>query len=394
MNNCDLVMRSRADSKRESLPSPRVPGGSGQPLEPSVRRAAQQLLGHDLSHVRIHADADAARSAQALKVRAYTLGNHVVFASGRYAPGDTDGHQLLVHELVHVIQQSRRGSVALAKSPEPPGSTVADPEERAATDVTAELTLRPSRFAAGLLGTLSLSGFDTLKASLKPSHLSDLSTFAGTAKLLIRAYPTGLFVITGHTDATGTEAVNEPLAKERAEAVSKALTRLGIPDGSIQTVGMASSEPAVPTSGPEARNRRVVIRFVRLPMGLGIPPLRPPAPLASTPKPPLITEITPKLETPEERLNRILLEPLPAGPPKRSLTKMFWTKVDDRLNSVMRAANVPDWMRGPIRDGAHAAIEKIAEAPFSNALTTAGVAPNVREAVLAVVKAAMAEPDK
>jgi hypothetical protein len=48
---------------------------------------------------------------------AYTVGNHVVFGSGRYAPHAADGRSLLVHELAHVVQQSG-GSVV------PPGPSV------------------------------------------------------------------------------------------------------------------------------------------------------------------------------------------------------------------------------------------------------------------------------
>jgi hypothetical protein len=77
----------------------------GQRLDNSVRARMEQLFGEDLGQVRVHADGPAAWSARAIKARAYTVGEHVVFASGRFAPNTAAGHQLLAHELTHVIQQ-------------------------------------------------------------------------------------------------------------------------------------------------------------------------------------------------------------------------------------------------------------------------------------------------
>lgn len=78
----------------------------GKPLEPGLRRNMEQRFGHDFSHVRVHADADAARSARDIDAHAYTLGTDIVFGAGRYAPSTPSGRHLLAHELAHVIQQS------------------------------------------------------------------------------------------------------------------------------------------------------------------------------------------------------------------------------------------------------------------------------------------------
>jgi hypothetical protein len=60
---------------------------------------------HDFSQVRVHTDAMAATSAQAVDALAYTVGNDIVFGNGRYDPHTTLGHRLLAHELTHVVQQ-------------------------------------------------------------------------------------------------------------------------------------------------------------------------------------------------------------------------------------------------------------------------------------------------
>lgn len=77
----------------------------GRPLETSTRAAMEARFGHDFSRVRIHTDATAAASADAVAAHAYTVGRDVVFAGGRYAPETPAGRHLLAHELTHVLQQ-------------------------------------------------------------------------------------------------------------------------------------------------------------------------------------------------------------------------------------------------------------------------------------------------
>jgi Domain of unknown function (DUF4157) len=82
-----------------------VLGSQGRPLDAGVRAALEPRLGHDFSGVRLHTDAKAVESARAVDAAAYTLGNRIAFAAGRYTPGTAAGDQLLVHELMHTIQQ-------------------------------------------------------------------------------------------------------------------------------------------------------------------------------------------------------------------------------------------------------------------------------------------------
>ena len=48
----------------------------------------------------------AAESSRAMNVKAYTLGQDVVFGAGQYTPGTAEGRKLMAHELTHVVQQS------------------------------------------------------------------------------------------------------------------------------------------------------------------------------------------------------------------------------------------------------------------------------------------------
>jgi hypothetical protein len=82
-----------------------VIGSPGQPLASSARAFFEPRFGQDLSHVRVHTDGGAQQSAQDVNALAYTVGPHVVFDAGRYAPEAPDGQRLLAHELTHVVQQ-------------------------------------------------------------------------------------------------------------------------------------------------------------------------------------------------------------------------------------------------------------------------------------------------
>jgi hypothetical protein len=83
---------------------------SGRPMEPATRAFMESRFGHDFSHVRIHTDSPAARSAASINALAYTSGNRIVFGHGQYSPETRDGRFLLAHELTHVLQQLGAGS--------------------------------------------------------------------------------------------------------------------------------------------------------------------------------------------------------------------------------------------------------------------------------------------
>jgi len=83
---------------------------SGQPLTASARAFFEPRFGQDFSQVRVHTDREAQQSARDVNSLAYTVGSHVVFGVGHYAPGTSDGQRLLAHELTHVVQGAGRSS--------------------------------------------------------------------------------------------------------------------------------------------------------------------------------------------------------------------------------------------------------------------------------------------
>ncbi|WP_081838956.1 DUF4157 domain-containing protein [Thermogemmatispora carboxidivorans] len=112
---------------------------AGEPLPQEVRAYMEPRFGHDFGQVRIHVDAGAAQTAQALNARAYTVGQDIFFGPGEYAPQTDAGRHLLAHELSHVVQQP--GEIA-------PGTPlvvgpVDDHYEREAEQVAAQVTATP-----------------------------------------------------------------------------------------------------------------------------------------------------------------------------------------------------------------------------------------------------------
>ena len=95
--------------------------GGGKPLPDAVRGQMEAALGADFSGVRVHVGPQAGR----IGAIAFTMGNDVYFAPGRYQPDTLQGKQLLGHELAHVVQQ-RAGRVRA-----PAGGGVAVVQDRA-----------------------------------------------------------------------------------------------------------------------------------------------------------------------------------------------------------------------------------------------------------------------
>ena len=84
---------------------------TGEPLDGQTRTFMESQFGHDFGQVRVHTGREATESASRLSARAYTVGGHIVFGSGQYAPSSNAGRRLLAHELTHVVQQgAARGS--------------------------------------------------------------------------------------------------------------------------------------------------------------------------------------------------------------------------------------------------------------------------------------------
>lgn len=103
----DASAASPAPSAAQALQT--LEGKAGDPLDEALRVWLERRFGYGLAGVRIHRDARADLAARALRALAFTRGQNVYFAAGRYAPDTAEGLRLIAHELVHTIQQTPPG---------------------------------------------------------------------------------------------------------------------------------------------------------------------------------------------------------------------------------------------------------------------------------------------
>jgi Domain of unknown function (DUF4157) len=100
-----IPVTSASQRDRAAKARPQLKAGTGRPLDPVVQSRMEALFSADFSTVRVQHDAVADGAARSRGARAFTYGENITFADGRYAPGRQDGSRLLAHELAHVLQQ-------------------------------------------------------------------------------------------------------------------------------------------------------------------------------------------------------------------------------------------------------------------------------------------------
>jgi hypothetical protein len=114
----------------------------GSPLDPAARGLAEEHMSFDFGGIRIHGDGKADASARAVDALAYTVGRHIVFRAGHYAPETEQGQRLLVHELAHACQQG----AAPRKDHKPARIATASVLQRQAAGAAAPLAPRLAAF--------------------------------------------------------------------------------------------------------------------------------------------------------------------------------------------------------------------------------------------------------
>ncbi|MGZ5848128.1 MAG: OmpA family protein [Ramlibacter sp.] len=99
--------------------------------------------------------------------------------------------------------------------------------------------------------------FDTGRADIKPNLRPILDQFASG----LSSQPNTEVRIVGHTDNTGSDAINDPLSQRRADAARDYLAARGVDPRRIMTSGRGEHEPVADnsTEAGRARNRRVEI---------------------------------------------------------------------------------------------------------------------------------------
>lgn len=99
--------------------------------------------------------------------------------------------------------------------------------------------------------------FDTAKAEVKDQYLPQVKKLADA----LNQYENTVVTVEGHTDNTGSAALNKRLSQQRADAVKTALvTKFGIAADRVNAVGYGLERPVASNATVEGRaqNRRVV----------------------------------------------------------------------------------------------------------------------------------------
>jgi len=102
--------------------------------------------------------------------------------------------------------------------------------------------------------------FDTNSYAIQPQFRATLDKVAST----LSEYNQTMVDVYGHTDSTGSDAINLPLSRNRAQSVADYLTTRGVQSARLATRGFGSSQPIASndTNDGRAQNRRVEIKIV------------------------------------------------------------------------------------------------------------------------------------
>jgi outer membrane protein OmpA-like peptidoglycan-associated protein len=110
---------------------------------------------------------------------------------------------------------------------------------------------------------LNTVNFESGSWELTDDQIDKLGAIADGLNQVISRNPRAVFLIEGHTDATGNDVDNLSLSDRRAESVAIALSQqFGVPAENLTTQGYGEQYLKVPTQGPSPENRRVAVRNI------------------------------------------------------------------------------------------------------------------------------------
>ncbi len=144
------------------------------------------------------------------------------------------------------------------------GALMAQPVERLPRTYTLEEVREYPRIRERMPRVdISTVTFETDSSIIEESQVPEIEYLADVLNEILEENPEEVFMIEGHTDATGPELYNLALSDRRAESVAIVLTDYyGIPPENLVTQGYGEEYLEVPTEGPERRNRRVTVRRI------------------------------------------------------------------------------------------------------------------------------------
>ncbi len=132
---------------------------------------------------------------------------------------------------------------------------------------------------------LNSINFESGSWEIPPDQAAKLQVIADGLNRAVQRNPREVFLIEGHTDATGNDTDNLSLSDRRAESAATLLTQqFGVPAENLTSQGYGSQYPKEQTSGPSRINRRVTVRRITPLLNGGTASLPPPPPGIAPPR--------------------------------------------------------------------------------------------------------------
>ncbi|MCQ0970735.1 OmpA family protein [Paracoccus sp. TK19116] len=105
--------------------------------------------------------------------------------------------------------------------------------------------------------------FDTGSAAIKPDQAQQLATLGRVIQDAVEANPREIFMIEGHTDTVGADAMNLALSDRRAESVALALSEyFDVPPENLVVQGYGEQFLKIRAQGDIRENRRASVRRI------------------------------------------------------------------------------------------------------------------------------------
>ncbi len=214
--------------------------------------------------------AEKGKSKKAIREAAYVAQRHADIASEQIARGlaeqkTADAEAERQRVLLQAREQEAANARAKAEQDRLQAQATADAAKREAEAAAREAAmlqeqlrdLQAKQTDRGLVLTLGDVLFDSGQASLKPGAMSTIERLAA----FLQQAPERSVAIEGHTDSMGSDAYNQSLSENRANAVKAALVAKGIDAQRVVTVGKGEGVPVASNDNSAGRqqNRRVEI---------------------------------------------------------------------------------------------------------------------------------------
>jgi outer membrane protein OmpA-like peptidoglycan-associated protein len=217
-----VTLRKQAEERQQQEKDDRI--AAQQQAAQSQMQAQQSQL--DAANAQAKADAAAAAQAQAEAAKAR-------------ADAEAANARAAAAEAQHRAQASQQDAEATREK------------------LRAQLNsvLATSESARGLIVNLSDVLFDTAKYTLKPNTQVALAKVA----TILSLYPSLKVQVEGYTDSVGSDAYNQKLSENRANAVHDFLVQNGVPAANVTAMGYGKADPVADnsTAAGRAQNRRV-----------------------------------------------------------------------------------------------------------------------------------------